>query len=101
MESFSEIVKYLNIPQTLIIIVAMWFFYNRLDTKIGTVETKLDGKIDNLETKLENKIEKLRDEMKEEIKALNRRLDDDLKAVNSRLDNVYQLIVTIFRKDAA
>lgn len=90
MESFSEILKYLNIPQTLVLIVALWFFYNRLDNKIEKVRDELKGEIKDLNKRLDD-----------EIKALNKKIDDESKAMNNRLDNIYQLIVTIFRKDVA
>jgi hypothetical protein len=59
MENFVEILNTLNIGQLAVIIAAMWFFYNRLDTKIEKVEEKLEAKINRVEEKLEAKINNL------------------------------------------
>ncbi len=62
-----EALRIINPVQLLLIILALFYFYSRLDNKIE---------------KLDEKIEKVRDV---DIKELSRRIDN----VNSRLDNLY------------
>lgn len=90
MENFVEILNYLNIPQILVIILAMWFFYNRLDNKISAVETRLEKKIEDTH----KKIDVSRTE-------LENKLESRYEALNNRIDNLYQLIVSFYKKDAA
>lgn len=52
METFLEILKEINIAQTIIIFAGLWFFYNRLDNKIDKVEKRLNDRIDSVEKKL-------------------------------------------------
>ncbi len=45
MEPYYDLIKDLNIFQTLIIISSFWFFYNRIDKKIQRMEVKIDSDI--------------------------------------------------------
>lgn len=50
MENLIEFLKDINIAQIIILLVAMWFFYNRLDQKIE----KTKDRIDKLSEKVED-----------------------------------------------
>ncbi len=66
MEELIEILKNINITQTITIFIGLWFFYNRLHKKIDN----LDKKIDKVDEKLTNRIDKLN----EKVEDVDRRL---------------------------
>ncbi len=82
---FLAAIKIVNPIQLGIIILVIFYFYNRTDQKIEKLELKiekLDQKIENIRTELSQKIENIRTEF------------------NQRIDNLYQLILNVFNKAA-
>ena len=102
MDDIIKIIEIIN-PVTLAAMgVMFWFFYQRIDIKIG----KLDQKIDNVEIKLRDEIkevrneiktvdENLRNEIKEvrnEIKTVDENLRNEMKAMEGSLRNEIKIL---------
>ena len=108
MDDLIKIIEIIN-PVTLAAMgVMFWFFYQRIDIKIG----KLDQKIDNVEIKLKDEIKEVRNEIKtvdenlrnemkamegslrNEIKILREEMTHNTKEINSRIDSLYGFMFT-------
>lgn len=68
MDYAIQIIDKLNIPQLIATGLIVWYFYQRLDAKIG----KLEGRTDKIENSLSNKIDKLSDKIDDIDKRLCR-----------------------------
>lgn len=69
-----------------IIIAPLWFFYNRLDSKIGSIDTKID---------------ELRKEIREDKNAIEQKMREDRKEtdrkferMDQKLDNIISMMFT-------
>ncbi|MGZ3632796.1 MAG: hypothetical protein ACXWM7_00505 [Parachlamydiaceae bacterium] len=52
MDQFVELLKQINIAQVFVIFAGVWFFYNRLDSKIEKNHEKLSSKIEDIDKRL-------------------------------------------------
>lgn len=75
MEYIFKLIELINPAQLVAIGIMLWFFYNRLDSKIE----KNTQRIDEVEQKL------------------NQRLDSVEQKLTQRIDNVYALIINLFQ----
>ncbi len=75
MEYIFKLIELINPAQLVAIGIMLWFFYNRLDSKIE----KNTQRIDEVEQKL------------------NQRIDSVEQKLTQRIDNVYALIINLFQ----
>ena len=75
MEYIFKLIELINPAQLVAIGIMLWFFYNRLDSKIE----KNTQRIDEVEQKL------------------NQRIDSVEQKQTQRIDNVYALIINLFQ----
>lgn len=75
MEYIFKLIELINSAQLVAIGIMLWFFYNRLDSKIE----KNTQRIDEVEQKL------------------NQRIDSIEQKLTQRIDNVYALIINLFQ----
>lgn len=60
-----EFLKQVNIIQLIAIGIMVWFFYNRLDSKIDKLRGELKGDIDKSKGELGDRIDKLADKVED------------------------------------
>lgn len=76
MDQLLIILKEINIAQIIVVLVAGWFFYKRLDAKFDKIDAKfdkIDAKFDKIDTRFD-KVDARIDKLSDKIEDLDRRL---------------------------
>lgn len=79
MEYIFKLIELINPAQLVAIGIMLWFFYNRLDSKIEKNTQRIDEVYRELSEKIDTKIEQLEQKLTQKI------------------DNVYALIINLFQ----
>ena len=79
MEYIFKLIELINPAQLVAIGIMLWFFYNRLDSKIEKNTQRIDEVYRELSEKIDTKIEQLEQKL------------------TQRIDNVYALIINLFQ----
>lgn len=90
MEYIFKLIELINSAQLVAIGIMLWFFYNRLDSKIEKSTQRIDEIYRELSEKIDTKIEQLEQK-------LNQRIDSIEQKLTQRIDNVYALIINLFQ----
>jgi|SRR6185369_257653 len=79
-----EYMKRADIIQLLAIGIMFWFFYNRLDGKLGSRLDKLETKMDKLETK----IDRVENSLNARMDRLETKIETEECVLNARMDKI-------------